>query len=234
MGYIIRHNVLKKKLIKKIISYKNIKIIDNVEIKKISANNHIISINIKDIVINSKLLIASDGKNSFVKSFYKLPSYNIAYNQSALVLNFQHSKDHKNTAFEIFLPNGPLATLPMKSFKKNIYKSSLIWTEKLSTMKQFNQLEPNYLKDIIEEKIYPYLGNIKSFESFKTFNLSAHICRKFYDKRVVLIGDAAHSIHPIAGQGWNLGMRDIKHLIKVLLNCVNKSANCLIPVWFRY
>ena len=82
------------------------------------------------------------------------------------------------------MPNGPLATLPMKSSKKNIYKSSLIWSEKTSIVRKLNQLNSNYLKDIIEEKIYPYLGKIKNFDSFKTFDLSAHICRKFYCKRV--------------------------------------------------
>ena len=190
---------------------------ENTIIKKINSDLNNISVHTKNnFTINSKLLIAADGKKSFIKNFYNLPSYNIKYNQSALILNFQHSKNHKDTAFEIFMPNGPLATLPMKSSKKNIYKSSLIWSEKTSIVRKLNQLNSNYLKDIIEEKIYPYLGKIKNFDSFKTFDLSAHICRKFYCKRVALVGDSAHSIHPIAGQGWNLGVRDIKYLVEIL------------------
>ena len=208
MGYIIRHTAFKRKLLKKIKSYKNSTIIENETIKKIYSDLNNISISTKNnIFIKSKLLIAADGKKSFIRNFYNLPSYKIRYDQSALVFNFQHSKNHKNTAFEIFLPNGPLATLPMKSSKKNIYRSSMIWSEKTSIVKSLCQLNPNYLKDIIEEKIYPHLGKVINFDSFKTFDLSAHICRRFY---------SAHSIHPIAGQGWNLGVRDIKYLTEAL------------------
>lgn len=217
MGYIIKHDSFKRKLIKKIKNYKNSVIMENEIINKIDSDLNNISISTKNnIFIKSKLLIAADGKNSFIRNFYNLPSYKIRYDQSALVVNFQHSKNHKNTAFEIFLPNGPLATLPMKSNKKNIYKSSMIWSEKTSIVRDLNQLNSNYLKDIIEEKIYPYLGKIKNFDTFKIFDLNAHMCRKFFFKRVALIGDSAHSIHPIAGQGWNLGVRDIKYLIESL------------------
>ena len=217
MGYIIKHDSFKRKLIKKIKNYKNSVIMENEIINKIDSDLNNISISTKNnISIKSKLLIAADGKNSFIRNFYNLPSYKIRYDQSALVVNFQHSKNHKNTAFEIFLPNGPLATLPMKSNKKNIYKSSMIWSEKTSIVRDLNQLNSNYLKDIIEEKIYPYLGKIKNFDTFKIFDLNAHMCRKFFFKRVALIGDSAHSIHPIAGQGWNLGVRDIKYLIESL------------------
>ena len=131
-------------------------------------------------------------------------------------MNFNHSKNHNNTAYEIFLPNRPLATLPMKSDKAKLYKSSLIWTEKKSFVENIINLDHNYLKKIIEEKIHPYLGTINKFEEIKKFELTAHICRKFYSSRVALVGDSAHSIHPIAGQGWNLGIRDLKYLIAIL------------------
>ena len=134
-------------------------------INKIDSDLNNISISTKNNIFKkSKLLIAADGKNSFIRNFYNLPSYKIRYDQSALVVNFQHSKNHKNTAFEIFLPNGPLATLPMKSNKKNIYKSSMIWSEKTSIVRDLNQLNSNYLKDIIEEKIYQHIEDCETWE----------------------------------------------------------------------
>ena len=222
MGHIVENKIIKKELIKKITSSKNVEFIHNSLIKKtIIKNNLLYAFIDNNIEISSKLLIAADGKNSFLKKFYNIPSYDIKYNQSVLVMNLIHSKNHNNTAYEVFLPNGPLAMLPMKSLKKGIYKSSLIWTEKDSTVKELLMLNKNYLKEIIEEKVSPYLGKINNFESLKKFNLTAHICRRFYDKRIVFVGDSAHSIHPIAGQGWNLGMRDIKYLIKTLQDCSN-------------
>ena len=216
MGFIVENKIIKKILIEKIKSTKNINIFDSTEIDNIVLNSNSILVNSVNNIIESKLVIAADGKNSFIKSLYKFPSYNIKYNQAALVTNIQHSKNHKNTAFEIFLPNGPLAMLPMKSFKKNIYKSSLIWTENISTINKMKKMELNSVKDLIEGNIYKYLGKILKIDSFKMFPLSAHVCRKFYNKRIVLVGDSAHSIHPIAGQGWNLGMRDVKYLVETL------------------
>lgn len=216
MGFIVENKIIKKILIEKIKSTKNINIFDSTEIDNIVLNSNSILVNSVNNIIESKLVIAADGKNSFIKSLYKFPSYNIKYNQAALVTNIQHSKNHKNTAFEIFLPNGPLAMLPMKSFKKNIYKSSLIWTENISTINKMKKMELNSVKDLIEGNIYKYLGKVLKIDSFKMFPLSAHVCRKFYNKRIVLVGDSAHSIHPIAGQGWNLGMRDVKYLVETL------------------
>ena len=216
MGFIVENKIIKKILIEKIKSTKNINIFDSTEIDNIVPNSNSILVNSVNNIIESKLVIAADGKNSFIKSLYKFPSYNIKYNQAALVTNIQHSKNHKNTAFEIFLPNGPLAMLPMKSFKKNIYKSSLIWTENISTINKMKKMELNSVKDLIEGNIYKYLGKVLKIDSFKMFPLSAHVCRKFYNKRIVLVGDSAHSIHPIAGQGWNLGMRDVKYLVETL------------------
>tara|TARA_B100000029_G_scaffold516500_1_gene630330 strand:+ start:2899 stop:4083 length:1185 start_codon:yes stop_codon:yes gene_type:complete len=222
MGYIIEHKNFKKILLKKIKSQRNIKILNNKKIFKINNSNNFISTFLKDdLEINSKLLIGADGKNSFLRSYYKIPFYQINYNQSALVMNFNHFKNHFNTAYEIFLPNGPLATLPMKNYSKKNFKSSLIWSEKSSYINRLLSLEKSVLKDIIEEKISKHLGKINSIESVKKFPLSAHICRKFYDERVVLLGDSAHSIHPIAGQGWNLGMRDVKNLIEFLQDSKN-------------
>ena len=216
MGFIVENKIIKKILIEKIKSTKNINIFDSTEIDNIVPNSNSILVNSVNNIIESKLVIAADGKNSFIKSLYKFPSYNIKYNQAALVTNIQHSKNHKNTAFEIFLPNGPLAMLPMKSFKKNIYKSSLIWTENISTINKMKKMELDSVKDLIEGNIYKYLGKVLKIDSFKVFPLSAHVCRKFYNKRIVLVGDSAHSIHPIAGQGWNLGMRDVKYLVETL------------------
>ena len=109
----------------------------------------------------------------------------------------------------------------MKGHKKNKFKSSLIWTDKSKIINDLKKINSKKLQQIIEKKINPYLGNITKIDNFKVFPLTAHICRKFYSKRIVLIGDAAHSIHPIAGQGWNLGMRDVKYLTNILLEYKN-------------
>ena len=85
------------------------------------------------------------------------------------------------------------------------YNSSLIKVNK------------NILKELLEEKIIDFTGKITNINDVKEFNLSAHLNYRFYDKRVMYLGDSAHSIHPIAGQGWNIGVRDIENCLKVLI-----------------
>ena len=115
LGYIVENKYLKEILIKEINSIKNILIIQNSLIKDIEINEDEVTVRTNTIKLNSSLLIASDGKNSFVRKKLKESIFFKQYNHSALVMNFVHTKDHKNTAYEIFLKSGPLAILPMQS-----------------------------------------------------------------------------------------------------------------------
>ena len=100
--------------------------------------------------------------------------------------------------------------------KKN--QSTLIWSNKseLSDIFSSSVLGKKNLIEVLNEKTYGFLGRVKKINSLQVFPLSAHINEKFYEKKVVYVGDAAHSIHPIAGQGWNLGLRDVKSLTGLL------------------
>ena len=133
------------------------------------------------------------------------------YSESALVLNFLHEKNLKNTAYEIFYKTGPLAILPMKTNKK-FFQSSIIWSNKDLYVKKLINCDNKFIINIINEKIGQIVGNIIKINSKQVFPLSAHINDNFINKRLVYIGDSAHSIHPLAGQGWNLGIKDVKNL----------------------
>ena len=123
-----------------------------------------------------------------------------------------------------FFKTGPLAILPMQKNKNN-FQSALIWSNSPQTVDMIasTELQKKYVTEILNEKIQQYLGRVTYINSIQTFPLSAHINEKFYHDRVVYIGDAAHSIHPIAGQGWNLGLRDIRSLTNILKKSKNKE-----------
>ena len=106
----------------------------------------------------------------------------------------------------------------MKKFKKNVYTSSIIWSNSPAYIDSLKDLKRELLILILEENIKKYTGSIAGILDVQTFELSAHINEKFYDDRVVFLGDSAHSIHPIAGQGWNIGIRDIESIYSVLKN----------------
>ena len=225
LGYIIKNNIIKKILLEKLIKKKNIRLISNNNLKTIDHKQSSLICTFKEIKIDTKLLIAADGKNSKVRNIFRTPVYKKDYKQKALVVNFLHEKDHSSTAHELFFKSGPLAILPMKKNKKNIFSSSLIWSHESEFIDSLSKIDKDLLISLLEEKIYNYVGKIKKIAEVQTFNLSAHINRSFFENRVLYLGDSAHSIHPIAGQGWNLGIRDIEKCLEVLRNGMNMGLD---------
>jgi len=222
LGYIVKNSKLIEVLIRLLKKKKNISIIEGAGISSINSNNSKILSFSKNEKISSDMIIAADGKNSAVRKILGTNVFKKHYREKALVINFYHEKPHKNIAYEFFFKTGPLAILPMQKNKNN-FQSALIWSNNPQSVDMIasTELQKKYVTEILNEKIQQYLGRITNINSIQTFHLSAHINEKFYHDRAVYIGDAAHSIHPIAGQGWNLGLRDIKSL----MNMLKKSKN---------
>ena len=220
LGYIAENYFIKKTFLNAIFAKNNIHLYEKRNISNIIISDDHCKVITQKEEIFSKLIIAADGKNSFVRKLMKLSKFTKNYNQSAIVINFLHKNKHNNRALELFYNSGPLATLPMQSFKKT-NASSLVWSHNNNFIESLSKIENNLLKSIIDEKIQNYLGKTIKIINKKTFRLSAHINSRFFSKRLLYIGDSAHSIHPIAGQGWNLGMRDLNCLVKILKETID-------------
>lgn len=217
LGYVIENNIFSKILINQLKKFKNTKIcydFNIVDIKLNDSNSRAFS---KNTTINAKMIIAADGKNSKIKKIVGNKSFKKNYNESALVLNFFHKKKLNNTAYEIFYKTGPLAILPMKSLKGSL-QSTIIWSNDDRYLKKLTSFKNVLIKSLMEEKIGKIVGEISKINSYQIFPLSAHINDTFINKRLIYVGDAAHSIHPIAGQGWNLGVNDVKNLFELSKN----------------
>ena len=217
LGYIIESKLIKKILVKETKSIKKIKLVDGANIKKISIAEENVLIKTDKNLFSASLLVAADGKNSFVRKTLDHYYFTKNYNQFALVINFLHSKNHNNTAYEMFFDSGPLATLPMLKNNKKYYSSSLVWSHRPEYIKSLDKINDSFLRAIIDDKVENILGKTVKIIGKQYFPLSAHINSKFSSKRTVFIGDAAHSIHPIAGQGWNVGIRDVSQFLKIII-----------------
>ncbi|AGJ98522.1 2-polyprenyl-6-methoxyphenol hydroxylase, fad-dependent oxidoreductase [Wolbachia endosymbiont of Drosophila simulans wNo] len=158
----------------------------------------------------SSLFICAEGKNSKLPELFSIPMIKFDYKQNSMVFNVKHELHHQNLAVERFFPSGPFAILPMKGG----YTSSIVWTEKCEISKMLMSLSEEEFVIELKKRFGSYLGEIELEGERRLYPLSFSFARKLHKSRILLIGDAAHSIHPIAGQGLNLGMRDVESVIR--------------------
>ena len=211
LGYIVKNSNFVLTLKNILLTMKNVSLIDDVKLDLIKYTSNSVEGYFNNLKIDADLIIAADGKKSTVRKILKTPLFQKRYKENAAVINFIHTKNHNNCAFEFFYKNGPLAILPMQSINKN-FQSSVIWSDKPIFLNLLIKSKEEIIKKILNEKTGNVIGSINKIFSKQIFPLSSHINSRFYEKKVLYVGDAAHSLHPIAGQGWNLGLRDIKKL----------------------
>ena len=157
-------------------------------------------------------MIVCDGKNSGLRAQYFPYLVNKDYAQIAFVFNVSHEKEHENCAVEHFLPTGPFAILPLLSQ----HQSAIVWSVKVDMAMVYKSLAIQDFQDMVQDLFGQFLGKISIISSISSFNLSAQMTQKYYHNNIVLVGDAAHSIHPLAGQGLNQGIKDVQALSDII------------------
>jgi len=161
--------------------------------------------------IPARLLVAADGAHSRIREQAGIKTFGWDYRQAAIVTTVAHERDHKGRAEEHFLPAGPFAILPLKG-----RRSSIVWTEDAREADRIIALPDDEFHDELEKRFGLHLGEIKDLGPRRAYPLGLHVARAFIAERIALIGDAAHVIHPIAGQGLNLGLRDVAALAEAI------------------
>jgi 2-octaprenyl-6-methoxyphenol hydroxylase len=166
-------------------------------------------------VVTARLLVAADGGRSRLREQAGIPAYGWDYGQSGIVTTVEHERDHEGRAEEHFLPGGPFAILPLRG-----RRSSIVWTERTREADRIVALDDDGFHEELEKRFGLKLGEIRAVGPRRAFPLSLKVARAFVAERLALVGDAAHVIHPIAGQGLNLGIRDAAALV----DCVVDAA----------
>jgi len=164
-------------------------------------------------VIAASLLVAADGARSKLRERAGIAAHGWEYDQSGIVVTVGHERDHEGRAEEHFLPAGPFAILPLSG-----KRSSLVWTERRAEAARIIALGDDEFHAELEQRFGLHLGEVKALDKPRAFPLSYFVARSFIAERLALVGDAAHVIHPIAGQGLNMGLKDVAALAEVVVD----------------
>jgi 2-octaprenyl-6-methoxyphenol hydroxylase len=190
-----------------------------VDLRATAVNSYETSADSIDVVladgstIAASLLVAADGARSKLRERADIATHGWEYDQSGIVVTVGHERDHHGRAEEHFLPAGPFAILPLTG-----KRSSLVWTETRSEAARITALGEDEFHAELEQRFGLHLGEIKALDQPRAFPLGYFVARSFIADRLALVGDAAHVIHPIAGQGLNMGLKDVAALAEVVVD----------------
>ncbi|HET7803718.1 MAG TPA: ubiquinone biosynthesis hydroxylase [Pseudolabrys sp.] len=161
--------------------------------------------------VTARLLVGADGAHSLIREQAGIATHGWNYDQSAIVTTVTHEREHNGRAEEHFLPGGPFAILPLTG-----RRCSIVWTETSSEAERIITLQDDEFHTELEKRFGLQLGDIKVAGPRRAFPLGLFTARTFIGERLALVGDAAHIIHPIAGQGLNMGLRDVAALAEAV------------------
>ena len=182
-------------------------------------------------VLRGRVLVGCDGRTSGVAQRAGIRRQGWGYGQTALVTAVHHDRNHEGTAHQYFMPSGPLAILPLPGG----HHSSIVWSEAEKTAQAVQALDDAGYLAALRPRFGDFLGEISLAGARFTYPLNLTLAESFVRPRIALVGDAAHGVHPIAGQGLNLGFRDVGALAEVLILAARRGEDIgAVDVLERY
>jgi 2-octaprenyl-6-methoxyphenol hydroxylase len=177
---------------------------------------HGVSVTLADgSVLKAAVMVGAEGRGSPTREEAGISIAQWQYDHRAIIAGLTHAKPHDGVAWEIFYPAGPFALLPMRDGEDGSHHSALVWTVDEKDAAGTLKLGDRAFLAEVEERMHGILGAITDVGPRSSFPLGFHHTATITDRRLALVGDAAHGIHPIAGQGLNLGLRDVGALVEV-------------------
>jgi 2-octaprenyl-6-methoxyphenol hydroxylase len=224
MGWIVENRVLRRALYRRLPALPEVSLLAPAAVAAAKAGPTAQVVRLADgRELTAPLLVAADGKDSRLREAAAIRIWCWRYPQTGLVATLAHELPHQGAAHEHFLPAGPFAVLPMTDGEdgrgdKNVHRSSLVWTERSELAPAFLKLDDAGFGQAMERRFGFSLGRLRPIAARFCYPLDYQLAERFAAPRLALLGDAAHVIHPIAGQGLNLGLRDVAALAECVVD----------------
>ncbi len=211
-GYMVENRAIRRSLAKKFVNLKNLTLFAPARIVDLERNPGGIRAILDDgRTVGARLIVGAEGRRSPTRDHAGIKTTNWSYMQTGIVCTVAHELPHDNVAHEHFLPAGPFAILPLPN-----NCSSIVWTERDVIAAEIMSLPEDAFLAELRNRFGDFLGDIRIVGSRWAYPLSLQFAERAVDHRLVLAGDASHGMHPIAGQGLNMGLRDVAVLAEVL------------------
>lgn len=222
LGYIVENNTLRRCQYERLQQFSNITHMEKTTVTDFYATTDMATVTLDNgVQLSAPLVIGADGKFSKMRDMVGIAISKWTYPQTAIVCTVQCEKPHNNTAVELFLPNGPFASLPLPN---NCI--SIVWSEQSDLVDALIKLPNAEFTAELRHRMGDWLGEISVCSDKRwQYPLSMMHAHSYISNRFCLIADAAHSMHPIAGQGFNMGVRDIAALTEVVTNAYKNNAD---------
>ncbi|WP_456405426.1 2-octaprenyl-6-methoxyphenyl hydroxylase [Thiolapillus sp.] len=230
LGYVITARNLGAALLKRLSGIQDIDVIAPGRVQWVNIEEDLAHVGLEDQTLSTRLLVAADGGNSFVRQQLCFEVKRREYGQTAIAANITPGLAHRNIAFERFTRNGPMAMLPMTE-----QRCALVWTVKDEMAGEILSLNETRFLERVQRQFGWRLGKLQRAGKRSGYPLSQLYVPDTVQHRAVVIGNAAHTLHPVAGQGFNLGIRDVAALAEVVLQAVSSGKDPgLLAILERY
>jgi 2-octaprenyl-6-methoxyphenol hydroxylase len=219
LGSIVENRLIRQSLYDRIQKIKNVMQIAPATVTALDGSGPMARLTLEDgREVAADLIVGADGRESFIRGAAGIETVGWKYDQQAIVTIMGHSLPHGNIAVENFMAPGPFAILPMIDAADGTHRSSLVWTDGNDAVPLYMKMSQAQFDAELQRRTGDWLGTVWEIGPRFTYPLQLRHAKRYVAPRVALIADAAHVIHPIAGQGLNLGMRDIACLAELLVD----------------
>lgn len=216
MGHMVENRHIRTVLLKRARELSSLRILTPMQVESFTCDAYEVTVTFSDgSVWKTPLLVAADGKRSKLRSEVGIGTIERSYKQTAIVCTIEHELPHEGLAVQRFLAVGPFAALPMKN-----NRSALVWSEDETLAPEIIKLPEDQFLVEIHKRLGDHLGKFKTIGKRFSYPLHLVLAKKYVNTRFALIGDSAHAIHPIAGQGVNVGFRDVAVLYELIMDAM--------------